>query len=324
MLMLDVSNIDILIVDIEAVLEKREKLMGKKVTRLWPFLKADYKAAEAYLTQQAARGLQFKSIGSYVFFAKYERTAPQQIQYCINVFSGNQEDRDSYIVLAEDAGWHLEDEMQGALFFASRNGDTPTPMETDWRSEYRQIRKWYRGYEMPVGIAVLIILVLTSRFLGLVDTTLLDFFSTLNLKDPAALWFILMAVFSGECLYRAAAFYVRSGIAIKRGAPLSLGSTSAAKGRGLVHTVLGVVTYTVYGIYGVRLLYGQLSLSASVKVIALWAALAGIAVLWIFVKLQGRMKEKTQKILTIAILLFIAIAFLTYCTASCEIVTEEG
>ena len=90
--------------------------MGMKVTRLWPFLKADYKAAEAYLTQQAACGLQFKSIGTYGFFAKYERTEPQQIQYCINVFSGNREERESYIVLAEDAGWHLEDEMQGRCF----------------------------------------------------------------------------------------------------------------------------------------------------------------------------------------------------------------
>ena len=167
-------------------------------------------------------------------------------------------------------------------------------------------------------------MVLTSGLLGLADTTLLDFVSTLSLTDPGALWLILMAVFSGECLYRAAAFYVRSGIAIKRGAPLPLGNTAAAKRRGLAHTMLGVATCTVYGIYGTRLLYRQLALSVSIKVIALWAALAGIAVLWIFVKLQDRMKGKTYKILTIVILLFIATALLTYCAAGCETVTKEG
>lgn len=298
--------------------------MGRQVTRLWPFLKADYKAAEEYLTQQAAHGLQFKSIGIYGFFAKYEKTAPQQIQYCINVFNGIREDRDSYIVLAEDAGWHLQDEMQGALFFASRNGDTPTPMETDWRSQYRQIRKWHRGFEIPLGISTLILMVLTNRLLGLGNITMLDFVTSLNLTDPAALWFVLMLVFSGECLYRAASFYVRSGIAMKRGIPLQVVSTSVAKRRGLAHTILGVVTCTAYLIYGILFYYNQLTVSVGIKAAALWAIIAGLVALGIFTRLQVRMKEKTRKILTIAFMLFIAVAFLTYCTAGCETMIEEG
>ena len=90
----------------------------KEVKRFWPFMKADYRAAERYLEAQSRKGLHIHHIDSYGIKATYEKGEPRNLKYSVDYYSGEYEEKKSYIKLLEDAGWNHVADMDMYMIFS--------------------------------------------------------------------------------------------------------------------------------------------------------------------------------------------------------------
>lgn len=217
--------------------------MGSEVRRLWMFRGLDYKAAENYLNRQAERGLLLKKIGPQGIIAAFDRDeSGKKVRYCIDGCHGSKEEIEDYIAFAADGGWHHVATRPGMLIFASKPGEMPPPMQTDWQEEYRQIRRGLWKQDIPYGIICLIGLWLffkLSSALG--DDLIWD-----DLTPLACLYLLWMAA-GMLLLLRALWFYIRSEAAIKRGRPLKAAGKATVRFWGGVH--IAVVLFLVIAIY---------------------------------------------------------------------------
>lgn len=217
--------------------------MGRAVRRFWPFHSLDYKAAEEYLNRQAEEGLILEKISPWGLIAAFTRDeSGQRIRFSIDGCHGSKEEIRAYIDFAADGGWQHVTTLPGILIFASKPGETPPPMQTDWQEEYRQIRKGLWKHDLPVGIACLICLVCLLRtfngsaFLG-------GGLGWEDLTFTAGLFFIWMITLLLLFL-RAIWFYMRSEGAIRRGKPMQPPGEGAVRFWGGVHIAMVLLFFT--------------------------------------------------------------------------------
>lgn len=224
--------------------------MGNRVKRLWPFMKADYRAAEEYLQQMAEKGLMLKSLDPLWMglfpIATYEKVRPQKRKYCIDGFSGDEEKAEEYLQLAKDAGWEITAADYGFAFFVSHEGEEPAPMQTDWQNGYRQIRKSFWRQDIPMGIILLLALALLNTIENF------QLWDLLMMKESvsAGVFFIIFILFSLVPLVRAVNFYIRSEKAIRRDTPMQPRTMKTARLLGLTHSFTGIgLTVFCFGVF---------------------------------------------------------------------------
>lgn len=205
----------------------------KSTKRLWPFVLADNKLAEAYLEKQAAKGLILDSINIYGLWATYRIEEPQKRHYCVDGFKGKKEEQGRYVRMAKDAGWHYVTELPGHIFFAADPGTNPVPTQTDWREEYLQIRKGLWSQDMPLGIFTSIMLLLFAWLWKALEVGPLPIDWEV-LYSLAIFGFILLGFIKAIC------FYLRSAIALRRDMPMRQGSMKSAMVWGYTRTILGI------------------------------------------------------------------------------------
>ena len=212
--------------------------MGKEVIRPWFFGALDYKAAEAYLEKQAGRGYLLKAVGTpYPFSATYQRTEPKQVKYSIDGVFGTEEEKREYIDFAKDGGWHKTAQCGGAIIFASEEGKSPPPMQTDWEEEYRRMRRSLWKTDIPVGITVLGICWIMSKL----DV---DFLKALLREEFILAGLLVLYLFFGFLFFlRAIWFYVRSETAIRTQRPLKPVNPKTGQLWGAMHLLLGISAF---------------------------------------------------------------------------------
>lgn len=206
----------------------------KLVDRFWPFMKTDCRAAEAYLEAQSRKGLHIHHIDDYGVVATYEKGIPKNIKYCIDYLHlDDKEEAEAYETMLADAGWSYVADMDMYLIFASKDGASPVPINTDWREEYRLMRKGLWRYEIPTGILALILCIALFRI------------STINIDSPEKLCIgialLSMCGFGMTGLIHSLLYYWNTYRAFKRNEPMNLRSTKRAKKWGIVHALFGVV-----------------------------------------------------------------------------------
>ena len=207
----------------------------KTTKRLWPFVLADNKLAEEYLEQQAAKGLLLERIGNFGILATYSCVEPQERQFCIDGFKGKKEEQGRYLRIAKDAGWDYVTEQPGHIFFVNREGETPVPMQTDWREEYLQIRKGFWKQDIPLGIFASILLLLLAwlwKVLEIEGGLPMDWRS---LYSYACFIFVLIG------FAKAIWFYLKSEFALRRDVPMNLGTMKSAMAWGYGRVVIGIL-----------------------------------------------------------------------------------
>lgn len=219
--------------------------------KLWLFTKVDYKAAELYLQQQAEKGLQLRGMSGYGTFVEYNVTEPARLKYCIDSFKGSDEQKSEYLQLASDAGWKLLFERDGLLYFVSKPPVLPPSMHTDWREEYRQLRKSFWKSEIKLGLAVSIILGLLFWFLCfLYQNGEYDFQKGLFGDFDVAfntVEMILIAVTTISAMLRGIVFFIRSQNALKTDTPFKPATIRQAQFWGRIHNLfkLGMVMFMI-------------------------------------------------------------------------------
>lgn len=218
-----------------------EALHMKTTKRLWPFVLADNRLAEAYLQEQAAKGLILDHFGLWGFMASYRIEEPQQRFYCIDGFKGDKDEQGRYIRMAKDGGWEYVTELPGHIFFISEEGENPVPTQTDWREEYLQIRKSLWSFEMPVGIMLLAFFVL----LIWIDPT---GFITTMLSSPRV---ICIYIFGSIGFIKAALFYLKSEIALRRDIPIGKSNWKQALFWGYTRAIAGLATFSLMILNGI-------------------------------------------------------------------------
>ncbi len=214
--------------------------MGKTIRRLWMFHSLDYKAAEAYLNRQAEKGLVLQKISPWGLIAAFTRDeSGKKISYSVDGCHGSKEEIRRYIDFAADGGWQKAAEMPGMLIFASKPGERPTPMQTDWREEYRQIRKGLWKYDLPLGIVCLACLWLMFKALAFMGTQL----SWDDLGFTATVFFVWLVTLLLLFL-RSVWFYIRSETAIRRGKPMKQPGEGVVRFWGIIHIAMVLVFFT--------------------------------------------------------------------------------
>lgn len=203
--------------------------MKGEVTKIWLFGSLDYKAAEAYLEKQASEGYMLKAVRTpWAFSARYAVCEPRQVKYCIDGFRGSAEEKKEYIDFAEDGGWFKAAELPGQIIFVSRPGEKPTPMQSDWKEEYRSIRAGLWKEDLPGGIICLLFIDLLRRlklYKGLnVIFSGQDFLSTVILLLAGVMLAAILGIF-----VRAVWFYLRSEIALRTERPIAASSERSGR-----------------------------------------------------------------------------------------------
>lgn len=295
--------------------------MAKTVKRIWPFMWADYKSAEKYLEKMAAKGLMLKAIDDFLFagfgfIATYEVTKPQKRKFCIDGFKGNTEDVERYMVMAEDAGWYVVAADYGILIFASKENENPTPLQTDWKNEYRLIRKSFWKIDIPLGIGALLIIYMFYKLESLEDVNM---FEPINLT---LIYILLFFIFSLAGLFRAVTFYIRSELAIRRDVPLKQISDAGAKLWGMLHSVIGLlIALIMFGRLAAYLYNGVFS-GETYKMVYSSIIAISLAGIMILSHLEITSKNKYVKMLFIGLLLIGITVSFVYCGTGCEVVVE--
>lgn len=230
-----ILKIDISIIDIiRKALEIGKEQDMKLVDRFWPFMKADYKAAEKYLEAQSRKGLHIKHIDNYGIVATYEKGIPKNVKYCIDYLNLDDADEaENYQTMLEDAGWTYVGDLDKYLIFASKDGETPVPINTDWREEYRLMRKGLWRYEVPMGIIALALLV------GLLVIPDITFDTIEQICIGIILW--CAGGFGLIGLIYSFLFYWNSGRALKNDEPMKARGEKEARVWGIFHGAFGVV-----------------------------------------------------------------------------------
>lgn len=140
----------------------------QKRRRLFLFDAADYRAAEAWLNEQAGQGWELEGIwpGPYAVFKPTRR---RDLRYAVTLdpSRGDGAREDAYLQLMEDGGWKRVEQKPGLFIFASIPGARPAPLRTDPELERRQLfRHVRRGWIASIVVlAVLAALLLLAAFL---------------------------------------------------------------------------------------------------------------------------------------------------------------
>lgn len=295
--------------------------MGKTVKKLWPFMWADYKTAESYLERMASKGLMLKSLENFVYagfgyLAVYEKTKPQKRKFCIDGFKGSLEEAERYITMAEDAGWEGITADYGILVFASKEGESPVPMQTDWHNEYRQIRKSFWKFDIPLGICTLLIFAFFAKIESLPGET---FFSEFNI---ALVYIIAFFIFSLAGLLRAVTFYIRSEIAIRRDVPLNPVGEKRARLWGSLHSLTGICVALIMLGRVVSYLYTGIFSGSIVKTIFCITLAVSFVGFFVLARFGERWEKKYVTALMQVFLILILICIVANWTLGCEITVE--
>lgn len=123
----------------------------KKVHRFWPFMKADFRAAEAYLEKQAKKGLHITHIDSFGVCVTYEKGEPKDVKYSIDYYGGEYEEKENYKRLLSDAGWNHVADMDAYMIFSSEQEADPVPIHTEWTEAYRLLLSLWKS-EILLGL----------------------------------------------------------------------------------------------------------------------------------------------------------------------------
>lgn len=276
----------------------------KLVDRFWPFLKADYRSIEKYLEEQSRKGLHIRMVDSYGIRATYEKSEPRSIKYCLDYFSGTEEEANAYQTMLCDAGWNFVGQIDENLIFASNDGETPPRIHTDSEEEYRSIRRGLWMFDLPIGVISLI----------------LSYFVFTNVSEimSHSQWFYLlgcicMTGFSLIGLYRSLLFIYRSKIAVLKNEPLKVSNYKVAKFWGQLHAFLGVGMGV--GFVG-RLSIGLESIEGNqllAKILFFGTIAAWLVIIFGMNTIYNHFTEKTgKKIITALEIIFICCA-LAYC-----------
>lgn len=294
--------------------------MARTVKRLWMFSWGDYEAAAAYLEQMAASGLllsQVKAlpmIGSIGIIAVFEKGRPQRRKYCVDIFPGKgEEEARHYLQLAADSGWEIIDAVNGIGFYQSAEETEPVPLQTDWRMQYREIRRTYWRGEGVFGIAAMVLLYFLLK-------TGLSIGDILSKPSANSLFLAIWLIFGMLSLIRTVVYTLQSEIALRRDRPLRSKTLKEAKLWGGIYSILAVLFVGTW-LYKFGGLYVQLFADGNPVIqvcsILMAAGIAGIAVI-------SRLKsyEESRGLKTVCVLLEILVgaALLTYCASGCEIV----
>ena len=116
---------------------------------LFAFSPYTYKAVEAYLNRQAARGWALERIGPFEQLARFRRTDRTDLRCCTDLLPYRRGKKgrakvEEYLALCREAGWELADRRGTLGVFVNRPGTDPAPIQTDREAErahYRQVRR---------------------------------------------------------------------------------------------------------------------------------------------------------------------------------------
>lgn len=212
--------------------------MAKTVRRLWPFSWADGEAAAEYLAKQAEKGLILKGLINHMgktnlgIIAVYEKTRPQKRAYWIDIFTVKaEEDIYEYQQKVSDRGWTFVTGVPGMGIYVSEEGERPEPLETDWKEQYRRIRRSLRASDIPFGIGTVLLLLILLKVEA--DSGISAFFKGLLSIEMIPFWFL--ALFGLSCLARSIGFYIRSERAMRENHPVKSLSMESAFLWGSVH-----------------------------------------------------------------------------------------
>ena len=123
---------------------------------LFPFGTMDHKAAQAYLDKKAEQGWVLDSI-FLRWFARYV-PAEDRIHFVdLNLYK-NPADR--YLQLCEDAGWEVVHKTPEILYFRSKTGKHPTPVQSDESMEAEQFWKGYVRKNLLLCLSVFLLFAL--------------------------------------------------------------------------------------------------------------------------------------------------------------------
>jgi len=276
----------------------------KLVDKFWPFLKADYKSIEQYLEEQARKGLHIKVVDAYGVRATYEKAEPRNVKYCLDYFSGNEDEAGEYLTMLEDAGWNFAGKIDQNLVFVSDNGKKPTPIHTDAEEEYRRIRKGLWMFDLPIGIATLILCYF-------ICTTEVDITSVKQIFF--LLCFVSMAGFGLVGLYRSLLFLFRSKVAITKGQPLKASNYKVAKFWGQLHAAFGVgmgIGWIARLIMSLETIDGN---PITARVLLFGGLFAWIIVMLGMNPISNHLPDKAGKIIMAVIEIIGVCCFLGYC-----------
>lgn len=131
----------------------------------FPFDTLDYKAAQTYLDKKAADGW----VLDHIYLRRFARFIPSEGRYhCVDVGDTPvfEDDRDwNYIAFCEDAGWELVQSKRGMMFFRSKPGRHPVPIQTDAGMEAE--RFWKRHLRSNLIWQLILLLVVLPLFVFL-------------------------------------------------------------------------------------------------------------------------------------------------------------
>lgn len=126
--------------------------MKEEKWALFPFLTMDYKAAEAWLNDQAAQGWQYTSKTTlWGYLLCFRRTMHTDLTYCVDI-AGGKKDQD-YRDFLNQAGWGWEGTIQGMDIFSSLSGAVPIPIQTDPDLERQRFGRRYFWNTWLAGLA---------------------------------------------------------------------------------------------------------------------------------------------------------------------------
>lgn len=116
---------------------------------LFAFSPYTYKAVEAYLNRQAARGWALERIGPFEQLARFRRTDRTDLRCCTDLLPYRRGKKgrakvEEYLALCREGGWELVDRRGALGVFVNRPGTDPAPIQTDREAErahYRQVRR---------------------------------------------------------------------------------------------------------------------------------------------------------------------------------------
>lgn len=115
-------------------------------TRWFHYSVEDAKAAQAELDELAAEGWELEELG--LFTASFRRTESPRPCWVEparwrSIKQKDAERQTEYLELCQEAGWELLDEAGGLWYFQGREGEHPTPVQTDetveWETVWRKI-----------------------------------------------------------------------------------------------------------------------------------------------------------------------------------------
>lgn len=288
--------------------------MAKTVRRLWPFSWADGEAAAEYLAKQAEKGLILKGLINHLgktnlgIIAVYEKTQPQKRTYWVDIFTiKTEEDIYAYQQEVSDKGWSFVAGVPGMGIYVSEEGENPEPLESDWREQYRCIRRSLRSSDIPFGLGTVLLLLVFLKVEA--DSGVGAFLKGLLSVEMIPFWFL--ALFGISCLVRSIGFYIRSERAMKENRPIEPRSMESAFLWGSIHQwlcilpVLMLFAAVIYFAVGRKVFGGE--------TLTILSVLCFICIVAVSMMMRKKGKgacpvlEKVQAVLLVVLLILLAV-----------------